>query len=561
MKAKKKLLSFVLAALMLVPCMAALTACEGGPAGHTHTWEEKYSYDSWSHWKKCTQCSETTQKEDHTYDVDTCKVCGYVDTSKSPAKKKEMSKYFSGVKATYEKESFIDSDGQPREFKDLVDRQIDVLAQDILTRLYYVYGDHRTKTGSYVWGYPFPLFDLNGNESDKIYRYHESPTSTGTTANADSLNMLAKLDADFYGAALYEGTAALTEVKIDDLSDYQKSLLIKDSNKNIFANTSFFNQIGAATGQNMKVDKDGLDKSLVADTSKQWIISDLSVDNDKGANETAKNALKLAIAQELTDEPDNPEYDLLIKLIEKKIGKLGYDSTFAEKLVNIINEKVIGSGLVDKDNEYYDIIKNQHEGKINADTVKAMNDESAGYSETNSPRLYKGYKVIVKQIVKSALENKFYNSEVSLYPAFSKKAVDYTTDAAGFAEARRYETMTLIPKANTDYTKLAVKIKGVDVGGDAALSFDVQINDSQEYHKRISLTNEEQVLEIDLSEYGSRTPFEAYLGNKTADTNNNIFVNSVVEDFDEKNFIKITFDNRSNAKFIVTFDGYYDKKW
>ena len=554
MKAKKKLLSIVLAALMLVPCMAALTACEGGSLGHTHTWEEKYSYNSLSHWKKCTQCSETTQKEDHTYDVDTCKVCGYVDTSKSPAKKKEMSKYFVGVKATYEKESFIDSDGQPREFKDLVDRQIDVLAQDILTRLYYVYGDHRTKTGSYVWGYPFPLFDLNGNESDKIYRYNKSSTSTGKPANADSSNMLAKLDEDFYGA-LYEGTAALTEVKIDDLSDYQKSLLIKDADKNCLIDINAFNLINASKGGAMSIHDNGYGKILQDDTSKQWIISDLSVDDATGVNETAKTALKLAIAQELRSS-DSTNYDYLIK----KIDKLGYDSTFAEKLVNIINEKVIGNALVDKDNEYYNIIKTQYGGKINADTVKRMNG-SADYSETNSPRLYKGYKVIVPQIVKSALENKFLNTQVSLYPAFNKKAVDYTTNAAGFAEARRYETTTLIPRVGTGYTKLAVKIKGMDVGGGAALSFDVEINDSQIYHKRVSLTNEEQVLEIDLSEYGSRTPFEAYQGNKTADVNNNIFVNSVVDDFDEKNFIKFTFDNRNNAKFIVTFDGYYDKKW
>ena len=306
----------------------------------------------------------------------------------------------------------------------------------------------------------------------------------------------------------------------------------------------------------MSILDNGYGKILQTDTSKQWIISDLSVDDAKGANETAKNALKLAIAQELGSS-DSVNYDYLI---EKKIDKLGYDSTFAEKLVNIINEKVIGNALVDKDNEYYDIIKSQYGGKINTDSVKAMND-SADYSETNSPRLYKGYKVIVPQIVKSALENKFLDTQVSLYPAFNKKAVDYTTNAAGFAEARRYETMTLIPKVNTDYTKLAVKIKGVDVGGGAALSFDVKINDSQIYHKRVSLTNEEQVLEIDLSEYGSRTPFEAYQGNKTADVNNNIFVNSVVDDFDEKNFIKFTFDNRNNAKFIVTFDGYYNKKW
>ena len=259
------------------------------------------------------------------------------------------------------------------------------------------------------------------------------------------------------------------------------------------------------------------------------------------------------IAQELVgDEGD--DYDALIGLIDT----LGYKPDFSENLIKIINN-IIGVDRINEDNTYYGIIKNQYKGKINADTVKAIND-SADYSGTNSPRLYKGYNVIVPQIVKSALENKFLDTQVSLYPAFNKKAVDYTTNAAGFAEARRYETMTLIPKVNTDYTKLAVKIKGVDVGGGAALSFDVKINDSQIYHKRVSLTNEEQVLEIDLSEYGSRTPFEAYQGNKTADVNNNIFVNSIVEDIDEYNFIKFTFDNRNNAKFTVTFDGYYDKK-
>ena len=545
MKAKKKLLSFVLAALMIVPCMAALTACGGGTAGHTHTWEEKYSYNSLSHWKKCTQCSETTQKEDHNYEVDTCKVCGYVDTSKSPAKKEAMSKYFVGAKATYEKETFLDSDGQPREFKDLVDRQIDVLAQDILTRLYYVYGDHRTKTGSYVWGYPFPLYDLTGNEVDKIYRYYSDSTKDGLPALADSLNMLSQLsEGDL--ETIYDDAAILAEVNVDDLSDYQKSLLIKNTGKNIFANTEFFNQIGASSGQNMKL-VSALEIMLDKDESKQWLVSDLT-------SKDANDALKLMIAQELVGN-ESDDYDALIGLIDT----LGYKPDFSENLIRIINNKIIGVDRINEDNTYYDIIKNQYGGKINADTVKAMNG-STDYSETNSPRLYKGYKVIVPQIVKSALGNKFYNSEVSLYPAFNKKAVDYTTNAAGFAEARRYETMTLIPKANTDYTKLAVKIKGVDVGGDAALSFDVKINDSQIYHKRVSLTNEEQVLEIDLSEYGSRTPFEAYQGNKTADVNNNIFVNSVVDDFDEKNFIKFTFDNRSNAKFTVTFDGYYDKK-
>ena len=542
MKAKKKLLSFVLAALMLVPCMAALTACGGGTAGHTHTWEETYSRDGSGHWKKCTQCNETTEKEDHNYDVDTCKVCGYVDKSKTPPQKEAMSKYFSGVKATYEKEKFIDSDGTEKEFKDLVNRQIDVLAQDILIRLNYVYGNLRTF--EWAWGSSFELRRLDGLDA---YKYDDKATGFHQVAKVHTENMLAKLSDDDLDAIFEKNSIySLTEVDINNLVDYQKSLLIKDTDNNMLASTKLLNLIGANAGQNMKVVSKVAGKRLDTDDSKKWLVSDLTSNN-------AQNALKLMIAQELVgDEGD--DYDALIGFIDT----LGYKPDFSENLIKIINNKIIGVDRINEDNGYYDIIKNKYKGKITPDNTDLI-DADSEYSENNSPRLYKGYKVIVRQIVKSALENKFTDT-VSLYPAFNKKAVDYTTDAAGFAEARRYETMTLIPKANTDYAKLAVKIKGVDVGGGAVLSFDVKINNSQIYHKRVSLTNEEQVLEIDLSEYGSRTPFEAYQGNKTADVNNNIFVNSVVDDFDEKNFIKFTFDNRSNAKFTVTFDGYYDRK-
>ena len=540
MKAKKKLLSFVLAAFMLVPCMVALTACGGGTAGHTHTWEEKYSYDSSGHWKKCTQCSKTTEKENHNYEVDTCKVCGYVDKTKTPPQKEAMSKYFSGVKATYEKEKFIDSDGTEKEFKDLVDRQIDVLAQDILIRLNYVYGDLRTF--EWAWGSSFELRRLDGLDA---YKYDDKATGFHQVAKVHTENMLAEISDEEYDS-IDNGTFSLAEVDIDNLVDYQKSLLIKDSNKNNLASRGDFNFIGASSGQNMKVVESLGIKYLEVDDSKKWLVSDLT-------SKDAKDALKLMIAQEMIgDEGD--DYDALIGFIDT----LGYKPDFSENLIKIINNKIIGAERITEDNGYYDIIKNKYKGKITPDNTDLI-DADSEYSETDSPRLYKGYKVIVPQIVKSALENKFTDT-VSLYPAFNKKAVDYTTNAAGFAEAHKYETMTLIPRVGTGYTKLAVKIKGVDVGGGAALSFDVKINDSQIYHKRVSLTNEEQVLEIDLSEYGSRTPFEAYQGNKTADVNNNIFVNSVVEDFDEKNFIKLTFTNRSNAKFIVTFDGYYDRK-
>ena len=458
--------------------------------------------------------------------------------------KKPMRKYFSGVKATYTKENFLDSNNQAREFKDLVDRQIDVLAQDILARLDYVYGQHRTQPGQYVWGYAFPLFDLNGNDEYKVYRYYSDSTKDGLPAIADSLNMLSQLSKEYLDT-IYEGTATLAEVNVDDLSDYQKSLLIKDTENNMLASIDLLNLIGASSGQNMKITDEFGAKILTRDKDKQWLVSDLT-------SKDAKDALKLMIAQELVGN-ESDDYDALIGLIDT----LGYKPDFSENLIKIINNKIIGADRITEDNGYYDIIKNKYEGKITPDNVKSMNT-SSDYSETNSPRLYKGYKVIVKQLVESALGNKFYNTQVSLYPKFSKKAVNYTSNANGFSEAHAYETMTLLPKDNTPYTKLVVKIKGSSIAtSDVSLSLDVKINYSKIYHKRINLTNEEQTLDIDASEFGSRT-LAAYKGTKDADINENIFINTQVSDKDESNYIKFTFTNDSGVKFTVTFDGYYN---
>ncbi len=543
---KRKIASIILAACMAMPCIVSLAACGGGDedTSHAHEWQITYTYDSTGHWQKCEHCSKTTEKQSHEFNQGTCTVCGYVDKALLPPQKGLMSKYFSGVKATYTKESVKDSDGTVKEFKNLVDRQIDVLAQDILARLDYVYGQHRTQTGSYVWGYAFPLYDLTGNEVDKIYRYYSDSTQNGLPALADSSNMLSQLSKEYLDT-INEGTATLVEVDIDDLSDYQKSLLIKDTDNNILASTEFFNLIGASSGQNMKIVSKVAGKRLDSDEAKKWLVTDLTSDE-------AKTALKLMIAQELIgDEGD--DYDALIGLIDT----LGYKPDFSENLIKIINNKIIGAERITEDNGYYDIIKNKYEGKITPDNTNAI-DVSLDYSETNSPRLYKGYKVIIPALVNSALENKFYDTQVSLYPKFSNTAVDYTSNATGFNEAHAYETLTLLAKEGTPYTKLVVKIKGLDISSDVSLSCEAKLNNSVVYHKRISLTNEEQIFEVDLSEFGSRS-FGEYQGNKIADINDNIFVNSKVVDYDDINYIKLTFTNKSGAKFTVSFDGYYDK--
>ena len=538
MKLKKKILSIILAIFMFAPCMFMLTACGGGN-GHTHEWSATYEHNATQHWKECTGCDETTEKESHTFDAGTCTICGYVDTT-IPIKK-PMSKYFSGVKATYTKENFLDSDNQAREFKDLVDRQIDVLAQDILTRLNYVYGDLRSDpTNEWVWGSSFELRELDGQDA---YKYDDSVSGFKQVAKVYTENMLAELSDNEFDA-IDNGTASLVEVNVDDLSDYQKSLLIKDSNNNCLNNTYAMSLINAANGGAMSIYDNGYGKILQDDSSKKWLVSDLTSNN-------AQNALKLMIAQELTGK-ESVNYDYLIG----KIDTLGYKPDFSENLIKIINNKIIGADRITEDNGYYDIIKNKYEGKITSNNVKSMNT-SSDYSETNSPRLYKGYKVIVKQLVESALGNKFSSTQVSLYPEFSKKAVDYTPNANGFSEAHAYETMTLLPKENTPYTKLVVKIKGSDITESATLEYQVIVNGEAVGTKQnITLTNNSQELEINIAKTGTFGDFD---GTSNVDTNNKIFENVQVEDRNTNNYITIEFTNTSGVKFTVTFDGYFNK--
>ena len=456
-------------------------------------------------------------------------------------KKEAMSKYFSGVKATYTKENFLDSDNQAREFKDLVDRQIDVLAQDILTRLNYVYGDLRSDPANeWVWGSSFELRELDGQDA---YKYDDSVSGFKRVAKVYTENMLAELSDDEFDA-IDDGTASLVEVNVDDLSDYQKSLLIKDTDNNLLASTEFLNLIGASSGQNMKLISKVAGKRLDSDESKKWLVSDLT-------SKDAKDALKLMIAQELTGK-ESVNYDYLIG----KIDTLGYKPDFSEKLIKIINNNIIGADRITEDNGYYDIIKNKYEGKITSDNLNAI-DTSSDYSETNSPRLYKGYNVIVKQLVESALGNKFSSTQVSLYPEFSKKAVNYTSNANGFSEAHAYDTMTLLPKENTPYTKLVLKIQGSDITESVTLEYQVIVNGEAVGTKQnITLANDSQELEISIAKTGTFGNFD---GTIDVDTNNKIFENVQVDDRNTNNYITIEFTNESGVKFVVTFDGYYNK--
>ncbi len=307
---KKKVLALMFTVCMIVPCMAALTACggDGVTSGHTHTWAEKYTYNTTQHWKKCVDCDETTEKENHELADGLCSVCGYVDSTKVAPQKQAMSKYFSGVKATYKKETAVDSDGEAKDFKTLVDRQIDVLAQDLLDRLDYVYSDLRGNRKD-NWGKDYILADANDPTGD--YRYYgKYGSGRGVAAYVESAALLTTLDESFYNS-VEDGSAELKEININSVDDYQKSLVISNTSNNYLAHSSVLCLIGAINGGSMKIDPTGY-MPFETDENKKWLVTNLT-------SEETKESLKLSIAQGIT-KSENTDYDSLIS----EINELGF---------------------------------------------------------------------------------------------------------------------------------------------------------------------------------------------------------------------------------------------
>lgn len=78
---KNKLLSFIFAICLIIPCGIMLTACGENPpggGGHTHNWDTTYTYNSASHWLTCNSCDEKKNFENHNIVNGSCSVCGYV---------------------------------------------------------------------------------------------------------------------------------------------------------------------------------------------------------------------------------------------------------------------------------------------------------------------------------------------------------------------------------------------------------------------------------------------------------------------------------------------------
>lgn len=538
---RKKFLSAMLACLMLAPCAAGFASCDNGGNGGGNGENTEPTYGDWQfndteHWRERTVYDEE-QRGEHTYGTDgyTCTVCGYENEAKKPAQKQNAADVFGGMKVSYAREKITDADGTAKSFNEILDRQIDLLAQDILYRLTYVYGYNQT-THNRTQNAKFTL--KNGANNF---------TYQGNNAVVNSNTLL---------AAKQESVTELRSVNIDDIADFQKSIqLVEGINALLNTNALYFS--GAIEGKVMFLEKgfgvDTLSFSSVAEKYWKWGEGLTKSTYEDLATESNVNAMKAAIAQTLAGETVNGNFASYQTTLAK-INALGYENFNSEKLVNFIKSNVIGETLVNKDDEYASEFKTKYNGIIDAACINSINKNTVFVDDTcnDSPRLYKGYSMVLPAIVSQAIGNTFENTTQKIYPAMNRYAVQSFETLNGANTPQKYASIVLMPKTEISATKLALKIKGAN-----NIGVKCEINGES---VQVAASNDGELLLIDLHAYAKK--IGAYNGGKENDFSNNLFGNSGAGAAGINNgahYIKLIFENPNGEKFSVEIDGYYDK--
>lgn len=448
---------------------------------------------------------------------------------------------FTGAKATYAKSRYLDANGVETTFENLLDTQIDVLAQDLLYRLTYIYGSQNETN------------DNRTGNSIKTFEYSYG----GAAAKSKVENMISNVSESF---------DSVTEINLNNVADtrkeFQKSLTIVDGD-NYLNSITELKIVGAIEGYNSEIVEVRAPRfTFDKNESYAW---EMSCESSTYENMLAayKNEIKLGIAKILGASQTATEYS--VNLLSG-INKLGYFENHKQAIVNYVLNNVIGATQVAADNSYYNMWVNDYNGLINDETLTAV--YSTATIDEKAPLLYKGYSIVVPAIVEQALANTFDGTTTSLYPKMTRTAVKTTNTATGFSEELPYETLTIKPKTGAKATKLVVSFQGVgtSIGKTITVKYTVQIgSNSASSQKQVTLASTATEVEFDLHSLMNSAAFSAYNGRDYAVTDGvafqteGEFTNGELTNTDGTSYIKLNISGLNGKSMKVTLNGLYDK--
>ena len=453
-----------------------------------------------------------------------------IENSKLPEEQSKllsMDNYFSGVKVGYTKDNFVDSNGTTISFVDALDRELDVLVEDLLYRLTYIYGGHGVNQQD--------LLTNRVDNDSKNFDYYYNSVQASTSAS----NMLVDINETF---------DSITDVNLNDKNDvlkaFQKSIVLGNED-NVFYSKTRLNIIGAIEGYSGKMVYDVGTYSMSKDESKAWVMSikDSTYDNMK--NEY-KDTIKLGISKLFGADNNASTYS---KELLSNIKSFNVND-YKEDISNYVLNNIIGSSLVSIDDGYYNKWISNYGGLINSESITNINRSQD--LDLKQLRCYKGYSIVIPGLVEKIISNTFGSTNISLYPSINTKAVKVQSTYNVSVNENTTE-IVLMPKANTKLTKLSFELEG-NKDETISLSYDVVLNGTKtSATKQVNLSTSKQVVELELN-----GTLGAYNGNSNSYTNNNLFNNTDLEDNHGDNYIIFNLEGL-NQSFNLTFAGMYNK--
>lgn len=171
---------------------------------------------------------------------------------------------FAGAKAIYARTGYTNVSGSATTMEKLLDTQIDVLAQDILYRLTYVYGITSDEVSNRTDDNSFIILQTNGTD----YKYNSAKAKT----SADSV----------ITARITETFDSVTQIdlnnKVNALKEFQKSIILgAEDDKTNLLNSADLNLIGAIDGYNSKLITKRANILLSQDKENAWKMNGLTL--------------------------------------------------------------------------------------------------------------------------------------------------------------------------------------------------------------------------------------------------------------------------------------------
>lgn len=360
-----------------------------------------------------------------------------------PADQVNASDYLKGITVIYEPEARSEDDkfvdgftNTTMYFNQLLDRQLSMLADDILFRLYTIYGNTVDVDGTIY---------LKDKENDEV------SLLSGPTASYKRGNTILKYD---NGYKLSNGNNAdINVINLTEPSTYafysfgsngegRYRLSYDSSDKTSYLKKNF-NFIGVNISNNVEncaitgVKFNRESGRFISDSSKawKWSVSDNFIARTTEYKANLKMALSKVLSTGTVDVADTytsfnydeTAYQNNLSKIDH-LGILNYDTKLIKQLIKY---NIIGKDLIDEDNYALELLSNKFDitnfNSVIEDSYTAELDENS-VAELDKMHDYKAYELIVDSMVDTLVENAFTGTDVKIYtemPRLQVKDIDY----------------------------------------------------------------------------------------------------------------------------------------